>query len=126
MATDVPLIGFSLIASYSSTGDAMLPPQASLVAIPSLAMPNQPINLVYTTLNVSYVRITGNNLVDYQTPPPPGSLSGFDTGFLSTSGSGLYTISAGFTATILLTLTAYDSTHTAIPGLTPTSTVMIT
>lgn len=125
MATNVPLIGFSLIASYSSSGDALLPPQASIVAVPSLAAPGQTINLVFTTLNVSFVRITGNNHVDYQTPPPPGSLTGFDTGFLNASGSGLYTIPAGFTVGILLTLTAYDSTHTSL-GLTPTVTISIT
>ena len=56
-ATFLP--GFYLVASYSTVGDALLPPQASLVAIPSLAAPAQPINLVYTTLNVAYVRITG-------------------------------------------------------------------
>lgn len=125
MATDVPLVGFSLTASYSPTGDALLAPQASFVAVPSLAAPSQTVNLVYTTLNVAYVRITGNNFVDYQTPPTPGSVSGFDTGFISTSGSGLYTLAHGFTATILLTLTAYDSSFVPL-GLTPTVTIMVT
>jgi len=125
MATDVPLIGFSLIAFYSPTGDALLAPQASFVSVPSLATPGEPINLVYTTLNVSYVRITGNNGIDYQTPPTPGSVSGFDTGFISTSGSGLYTLSHGFTAGIMLTLRAYDATFTFL-GLNPTVTISIT
>ena len=125
MATDVPLVGFSLIASYTPTGDALLAPEASFVAVPTLVAPHQPLTLVFTTLNVAYVRITGNNLVDYQTPPTPGSLSGFDTGFISSSGTGLYPLSLGFTATILLTLTAYDSSFTPL-GLTPTQTITIT
>jgi hypothetical protein len=125
MSTDVPLIGFALTASFSPTGDALLPPQASFVAVPTLVTPHQPLTLVFTTLNVAYVRITGNNLVDYQHPPTPGSLTGFDTGFISTSGTGLYPISAGFTATILLTLTAYDSSFVSL-GLTPTQTIMVT
>ena len=124
MPTDVPLVGFALTASFNPVGDALLAPQASFVAVPTLAHSGQTINLVYTTLNVAYVRITGNNLVDYQTPPTPGSLLGFDTGFISTSGSGLYTLAHGFTATILLTLTAYDSSHTSL-GLTPTQTIMV-
>jgi len=126
MPTLVPLIGFSLLATYNSSGDALLPPQAALVAVPTLAAPLQEVVLVYTTLNVAYVRITGNNHVDYQAPPPPGSLSGFDTGFLSTSGSGIYQVQNGFTVGIMLTLTAYDATHTAIPGLTPTVTITVT
>jgi len=125
MSTDVPLVGLALIASYSSTGDALLAPEASFVAVPSLVAPSQPITLVYTTLNVAYVRVTGNNLVDYQLPPTPGSVAGFDTGFISTSGSGLYTLPLGFTATILLTLTAYDSSFVSL-GLTPTQTIMVT
>lgn len=125
MATNVPLVGFALIASYSTSGDALLAPQASFVAVPELASPSEPINIVFTTLNVAYVRITGNNHVDYQLPPPPGSVSGFDTGFISTLGSGLYTLPLGFTASILLTLTAYDSSFTSL-GLTPTVTVMVT
>lgn len=125
MATNVPVIGFALIASYSPTGDALLAPQASFVAVPSLVTPGEPITLVYTTLNVAYVRITGNNHVDYQTPPTPGSVSGFDTGFISTSGSGLYILSHGFTANIMLTLTAYDSSFVSL-GLTPTATISVT
>jgi len=125
MATNVPVVGFALIASYSTSGDALLAPQASFVAVPSLASSGEPINLVYTTLNVAYVRITGNNHIDYQTPPTPGSVSGFDTGFISSSGSGLYTLPAGFTATILLTLTAYNSSFVSL-GLTPTATIMVT
>jgi len=125
MSTNVPLVGFALIASYSTAGDALLAPQADFVAVPSLATSGQPINLVFTTLNVAYVRITGNNHVDYQLPPPPGSVSGFDTGFISTLGSGLYTLPHGFTATILLTLTAYNSSFVSL-GLTPTQTIMVT
>lgn len=125
MPTNVPLVGFSLIASFNPAGDALLAPQASFVAVPSLVAPHQPVTLVYTTLNVAFVRITGNNFVDYQLPPTPGSVAGFDTGFISTSGSGLYTLPLGFTATIMLTLTAYDSSFTPL-GLTPTQTIMVT
>lgn len=76
MATNVPLVGFALIASYSTSGDALLAPQASFVAVPELASPSEPINIVFTTLNVAYVRITGNNHVDYQLPPPPALFLG--------------------------------------------------
>jgi hypothetical protein len=106
----VELPGFALIGNFSVLGDSALPPQAQLSAIPTTATPHQSINLLWNTLNVAFVRITGNNGTDYQP-------AGFDTGFISTSGSGIYVVGSGFTATITLTLQAYDLTHTAIPGL---------
>jgi hypothetical protein len=115
----VEIPGFALIGSYSTAGDSSLPPQAQLFAIPSTAAPAESINLLWNTLNVAFVGITGNNGVDYQ----PG---GFNTGFISTSGSGIYVIGNGFTASILLTLQAYDSTQTPIAGLTSAVSITIT
>jgi hypothetical protein len=120
------LPGFALIASYSTAGDNALTPQATLYAVPETAAIHQPINLLWDTLNVAYVGITGNNGVDYQSPPPPGSVTGFNTGLLSSNGSGIYPLAGGFTATITLTLQAYDATQTAILGLTSTVVITIT
>lgn len=118
--TDVVEVpGFALISNYSTDGDSNLPPQAQLFAIPSTAAPAASINLLWNTLNVAFIGITGNNGVDYQ----PG---GFDTGFISTSGSGIYVIGNGFTASILLTMQAYDMTQTPIAGLTSTVQITIT
>src|SRR5271157_1115595 len=115
----VEVPGFALISTYSTTGDSSLPPQAQLFAIPSTAAPTQSIDLLWNTLNVAFIGITGDNGVDYQ----PG---GFNTGFVSTSGSGIYVIGNGFTASILLTLQAYDMTQTPIAGLISAVQITIT
>jgi len=118
--TDVVEVpGFALISTYSTAGDSSLPPQAQLFAIPSTAVPVASIDLLWNTLNVAFIGITGNNGVDYQ----PG---GFNTGFISTSGSGIYVIGNGFTVSILLTLQAYDITQTPIAGLTSAVQITIT
>ena len=127
----VELPGFTLIASFSTQGDTSLPPQATLNAIPSTVAHNTSVSLLWDTLNVAYVRITGNNHVDYvngNAPciTPPFSTNGFDTCFLSTSGSGLYVVGNGFTSNITLTLQAYDSSQTAIPGLTSSVSITVT
>lgn len=121
----VEVPGFSLIATFSSAGDGALAPQATLYAVPNHAAPGQSVNLLWNTLNVFYIRITGNNFVDYQAPPPPGSASGFDTGLISTAGSGIYVVGNGFTTNITLTLQAYDNTQTPILGLTSSTTILI-
>jgi hypothetical protein len=126
MAVASVLPGFALIASYSGGGDSALAPQATLYAVPESATSGQAINLLWDTLNVSYVGITGNNHVDYQSPPPPGSVTGFNTGLLSTTGSGIYIVNDGFTATITLTLQAYDVNQNPIGGLTSTVVITIT
>jgi hypothetical protein len=120
------LPGFALIASYSTAGDNALAPQATLYAVPESAMSGQSVSLLWDTLNVAYVGITGNNHVDYQSPPPPGSALGFNTGLLSTTGAGIYIVNGGFTVTITLTLQGYDATQTAIPGLTSTVVITVT
>ena len=112
--------GFGIIAAYTTEGDGGLPPTASLTSLPVPPLaPGEPLSLVWSTLNVAYIGITGNNGVDYQ----PG---GFNTGLISTLGSGLYAVGNGFTATIALTLQAYDATQTAIPGLVSRFLVIIT
>jgi hypothetical protein len=117
VAVEVP--GFALIASFSQTGDNSLPPTAQLFAVPSVAAFHQSISLLWSTLNVAFIRITGNNGVDYQP-------SGFDTGFVSTSGSGIYVVANGFTSNITLTLQAYNFSQTAIPGVSSTATITVT
>jgi hypothetical protein len=124
MANVLP--GFTLIAAFSTQGDNALPPQATLYAVPETTHANLPVNLLWDVLNVSYVGITGNNGVDYQSPPPPGSFTGFNTGLLSTTGSGIYIVNHGFTATITLTLQAYDALQNPILGLTSTVVITIT
>ena len=120
------LPGFALIAEFSPLGDGSLPPQALLYAVPANTHAHVPVDLLWDTLNVAFVRITGNNGVDYMTPPIPGSVGGFDTTLLSTSGAGIYVVPNGFTANISLTLQAYDATQTPIPGLTSSVTITIT
>lgn len=118
------LPGFALIASYSALGDSSLPPQATVFAVPFDPNPHQDVTIVWDTINVAFVRIQGNNHVDYQSPPPPGSALGFDTGFLSTTGSGIYPVPNGFTAPITLTLTAYDASQNPL-GVTSSTFVAV-
>jgi hypothetical protein len=110
--------GFALTASYTTAGDQALLPQAQLEAIPAAAHAHNSINLLWTTLNVAFVRITGSNGVDYLP-------FGFDTGFISTSGSGIYVIGNGFTATITLTLQAYDGSQNPLAGVTSSAHIVI-
>jgi hypothetical protein len=117
--TIVEVPGFALIASFTTSGDNALPPTAQLFAVPSTAAIHQSISLLWSTLNVAFIRITGNNGLDYQP-------SGFDTGFVSTSGSGLYVVANGFTANISLTLQGYNFAHVAIPGVSSSANITIT
>jgi hypothetical protein len=117
--TIVEVPGFALIASFSLNGDNTLPPSAQLFPVPSTATIHQTISLLWSTLNVAFIRITGNNGIDYQP-------SGFDTGFISTSGSGLYVVAAGFTQNISLTLQGYNFAHVAIPGVSSSANITIT
>jgi len=110
--------GFGLVASFQSTGDSSLPPQALLYAVPALGPPSEQITLLWDTLNVGQIVISGNNGVD-----PPFRFPA--VGQVSTTGSGVYIVPNGFTKTILLTLTAYDATGHPL-GLTSTTQVTIT
>jgi len=110
--------GFAIVGTYSTSGDSSSTPAAALSAIPSstpAATPPTEIVLLWNTTAVGQIEITGNNGQD-----PP-----FDTGRISTLGSGVYVVANGFTKTITLTLTAYDSTGHPL-GLTATATVTIT
>ena len=109
--------GFALIASFTTAGDEGLVAQAQLGAVPSSTHAHVSINLIWVTLNVAFVRITGSNGVDYLP-------FGFDTGLISTSGSGIYVIGNGFTSNITLTLQAYDASQNPLAGVT--SSVHIT
>ncbi len=119
VASAAPQIaGFSLIASYQSTGDSSLPPQATLYAVPASSPPNSLITLLWDTLNVGQINITGNNGIDPVFRFPA-------VGNVNTSGSGVYLINSGFTHNILLTLTAYDSLGVPL-GITSSAQVTIT
>jgi len=112
--------GFGLIAAYTTEGDSGLTPTVSLTSLPVPPLaPGEPLSLVWNTLNVAFIGITGNNGVDYQP-------DGFNTGLLSATGSSLYAVGNGFTANIALTLQAYDATQTVIPGLISRFLIIIT
>lgn len=89
------VFGFSLVSSFSSTGDADLVPQAALNAIPASAPAATSITLLWTVLNVPKIQITA-----------PG---GFDTGIITTSGTGAYVVGNGVLVTTLFTLNALDA-----------------
>ena len=110
--------GFALTASFTTTGDEALLPQAQLEAIPASTHAHVSINLLWTTLNVAFIRITGTNGVDYLP-------FGFDTGLISTSGSGIYIVGNGFTANITLTLQAYDGSMNPLAGVTSSVHIVI-
>jgi hypothetical protein len=113
-----PLLpGFALIASFSASGDSSLPPQATLFAVPQSTHAHTSITLLWDTVNVGQIEIAGNNSVDYQP-------LGFDSGRISTTGSGVYIVGNGFTKSILLTLTAYDATGSPL-GLTSSVQIII-
>jgi hypothetical protein len=114
----VEVPGFSLLTTFSTQGDSALVPQAQLFAIPASPHLHQSINLLWDTINVGFISITGNNGVDYQ----PG---GFNTGLISTSGLGIFVVGNGFTQNITLTLQAYDQTQTPIAGLTSSVHIVI-
>jgi|SRR5208337_2214677 len=127
MPTQTVVPGFAVIAGYSSLGDSDLAPQATFSAIPSIAHVGDPIYLIWSTLNVGQIEITGSNGVDYiGVGPFPISPTGFDSGRISAIGSGIYSVTAGFTHSITLVLTAYDATgHPLVPPLTATAHITI-
>jgi hypothetical protein len=127
MPTETVVPGFAIVAGYSSLGDSDLAPQVTFSAIPSSAAAGAPIYLIWSTLNVGQIEVTGTNGVDYiGAGPLPTSPSGFDTGRISAIGSGIYQIPNGFTESITLTLTAYDATgHPLVPPLTATVHITI-
>jgi len=123
----VPIPGFAVVGGYSSQGDSDLAPQVSFSAIPSTLHAGAPVYLIWSTLNVGQIEIKGSNGVDYiGAGPLPISPTGFDTGRISSIGSGIYQIPNGFTQSITLTLTAYDATgHPLVPSLTATAHITI-
>jgi len=98
---DLP--GFAVMASYDEEGDVNLPPWASFSAVPSMASPLQPVYVLWTSVNVAKVRISGTNGIDT-----------LDTGNLFTTGSGTYEVASGFHDTITLNCAAYDSSGNAV------------
>jgi hypothetical protein len=89
--------GFAILASNSPQGDGGLPPWASFLAIPSSSPPSTPISVFWATMNASAVEVADPSL----SPP-------LDTGRVSTTGGGAYTIGDGFGASTALLCTAYD------------------
>jgi hypothetical protein len=108
--------GFAIVGTYSASGDSSSTPAVALSAIPSSTNANVEIILLWNSNSVGQIEITGNNGID-----PP-----FDSGRISTLGSGVYIVGNGFTKTITLTLTAYDATgHPLVPPLTATAHITI-
>src|SRR5208282_52214 len=112
--------GFGLIATYSTEGDQDLTPSIGITAVPNFALPNTLVDLYWTSFNVENVRITTT------IPGSPPFI--FDTGFLSTVGSGIYPVVEGFPASVVLTIEAYDEVFNPIivnsVPLTATTTVL--
>ncbi len=92
------LPSFALIASYSTQGDVNLPAAASLTSVPQTASPGQSVTLLWATTSVAAVQIIGNNGIDPH----------FDTGILTTQGTGAYVWGNGWTHTITLVMTCFD------------------
>lgn len=99
------LTAFSLQATFSPNGDTNLPPQAALQAVPQSTHAHTSITLLWNTVNVGQVQITGNNGID-----PP-----FNSGLLATSGNGAFIVGNGFTATITLILNCFDKVGAPLP-----------
>lgn len=108
------LPGFGVVSSFTPNGDDALAPQATLYTVPHHSPVNTPVTILWDTLNVAFITITGNNGFD-----PPFSL-----GPISVSGAGVYVWNPGWTHSITLLLTAFDINHVPL-GLTATTTVII-
>lgn len=108
------LVAFGLVASFSPLGDTSLPPQASLESVPATTHAHVSITLLWNTVNVGQVQITGNNGID----------SAFDTGLLATSGTGAFVIGNGFTATITLVLHCFDKVGNPLPVSSQTTIII--
>jgi hypothetical protein len=113
--TTVYLPGFALMGVYSTLGDGALAPMAFADAIPSTMVAYTPIYVVWNTVNIVQVEITGNNGVD----PPVNS------GLISVVGTeGLYEIVNGLQQSMTLTFNAYDTlTHIAVTILLPLTVI---
>jgi hypothetical protein len=99
------LPSFALIATYSPQGDNTLPSTAQAAAVPSPAPANVPVYIVWVSSNIVQVVISGDNGVD----------PAFNSGPISTTGSGFYEIPNGFSTHISIMFQAYDTpTHIAI------------
>jgi hypothetical protein len=108
--------GFALRASYSTQGDSGLLPQLALIASPTVSAPGGPVTLVWQTANVAQILIAGNNGVD---PAFRFPATGLHSG-----ASGVYTYTVGFTDSIVLTMSGYDSGGNPIAGLLPVAATL--
>jgi len=109
--------GFALISAYSTTGDASLPPTATLAVlpIPPLA-PGHEFTIIWNTFNVAKIRIYD-------------PLHIYDTGLITnpSPGGGSILVPGGFAATLALTLFCFDANDNPLTITpTPTYTVVIT
>lgn len=97
----IVLPGFAFRGIYLTTGDEGLTPSASAAAIPSVMASYTPVYIVWNTVNIVLVRITGSNGVD----------APVDSGFITVmgSGSGFYEIPTGLQQSMVLTFNAYDT-----------------
>jgi len=106
----LPIVGvFALLASYSTEGDAALPPFAAMTSSPaSPVAPNAPVTLVWNTFNVAKVRIT---IIGGGSPP-------FDTGIIAVDpgvNGGTYAFPGGFPSTQVFALYTYDQGGNPLP-----------
>src|SRR5271157_1103532 len=91
---------------------------ATFSAVPSTTSAGHEVSLVWSSVNVTSVRIFGNNGTD-----------SLDTGFLGTSGSGTFLVVGGFQQSIILNCFAYDphgnvaTTQTLVVGIPGVTTI---
>lgn len=102
--------GFAILASYSEQGDSTLPPSVSLAN----KVIGTSVYLIWETVNVATIHLTANNGVD----------AAYDSGSITTVGSGLLVLTGRFTVNTQVTLTGYNSSGAVVA--TTTSTVTIT
>ncbi len=87
--------GFAVVASYIPSGDVLIP-LMSLVALPtSVGLGISTVELLWITVGVAQVRITGTN--------------GLDTGLMGPSGIYTLTLNEGSPNVIILTMDGYDA-----------------
>jgi hypothetical protein len=91
---DVP--GFAIFSGYSPSGDVFLPSWATFSASPSTTTAGTPVYILWTSNNVATVE-----MMETTTSPPVNIL-------LSTTGSGIYEFTGGFSTSTVVACTAYD------------------
>lgn len=110
--------GFSLIATFSTSGDDTLTPTASLAIIPVSASAHTSLTLLWTVLNVPKIQITASVGTPF---PGPSNQSEI----ITTAGTGAYILGNGVAVTTVFTLHALDAGGAPLGGLIATATATV-